>query len=136
HLVLGRVSVLVLDEADEMLDLGFLPDVERILRMLPDQRQTMLFSATMPGPIIQLSRTFLNRPTHIRAEEADQGSIHERTRQLVYRAHAMDQVELLSRVLQAVDRGLTMLFARTRRTVQRIGEDLNDRDLAVVAVPR
>ena len=134
HLVLGRVSVLVLDEADEMLDLGFLPDVERILRMLPDQRQTMLFSATMPGPIIQLSRTFLNRPTHIRAEEADQGSIHERTRQLVYRAHAMDKVELLSRVLQAEDRGLTMIFARTKRTVQRIADDLNERGFAVAAV--
>src|SRR3954452_18177276 len=85
HLVLGRVKALVLDEADEMLDLGFLPDVERIMRMLPEQRHTMLFSATMPGPIIALSRAFLNRPTHIRAEEADQGSIHERTRQLVYR---------------------------------------------------
>jgi superfamily II DNA/RNA helicase len=80
HLVLGRVKALVLDEADEMLDLGFLPDVERIMRMLPEQRHTMLFSATMPGPIIALSRAFLNRPTHIRAEEADQGSIHERTR--------------------------------------------------------
>ena len=73
HLALGRVSALVLDEADEMLDLGFLPDVERIMRMLPEQRQTMLFSATMPGPIIALSRAFLNRPTHIRAEESDPG---------------------------------------------------------------
>ncbi len=62
HLVLGRVKALVLDEADEMLDLGFLPDVERIMRMLPEQRHTMLFSATMPGPIIALSRAFLNRP--------------------------------------------------------------------------
>ena len=74
----------------------------------------------MPGPIIALSRAFLNRPTHIRAEEADQGSIHERTRQLVYRAHAMDKVELLTRVLQADERGLTMIFARTKRTVQRV----------------
>jgi superfamily II DNA/RNA helicase len=134
HLVLGRVSALVLDEADEMLDLGFLPDVERILRMLPDKRQTMLFSATMPGPIIQLSRTFLHRPTHIRAEESDQGSIHERTRQLVYRAHAMDKVELLSRVLQAGDRGLTMIFARTKRTVQRVADDLTERGFAAAAV--
>nr|WP_245585557.1 DEAD/DEAH box helicase [Pseudonocardia asaccharolytica] len=134
HLALGRVGALVLDEADEMLDLGFLPDVERILRMLPDQRQTMLFSATMPGPIIQLSRTFLNRPTHIRAEEADQGSIHERTRQLVYRAHAMDKVELLTRVLQAKDRGLTMIFARTKRTVQRVADDLAGRGFAAAAV--
>jgi superfamily II DNA/RNA helicase len=134
HLVLGRVKALVLDEADEMLDLGFLPDVERIMRMLPDQRHTMLFSATMPGPIIQLSRTFLHRPTHIRAEESDQGSIHERTKQLVYRAHAMDKVELLTRVLQTQDRGLTMIFARTKRTVQRVADDLADRGFAAAAV--
>ena len=134
HLVLGRVKALVLDEADEMLDLGFLPDVERIMRMLPEQRHTMLFSATMPGPIIALSRAFLNRPTHIRAEEADQGSIHERTTQLVYRAHAMDKVELLTRVLQAKDRGLTMIFARTKRTVQRVADDLADRGFAAAAV--
>jgi superfamily II DNA/RNA helicase len=134
HLVLGRVKALVLDEADEMLDLGFLPDVERIMRMLPEKRHTMLFSATMPGPIIALSRAFLNRPTHIRAEEADQGSIHERTRQLVYRAHAMDKVELLTRVLQAADRGLTMIFARTKRTVQRVADDLADRGFAAAAV--
>jgi superfamily II DNA/RNA helicase len=134
HLVLGRVKALVLDEADEMLDLGFLPDVERIMRMLPEQRHTMLFSATMPGPIIALSRAFLNQPTHIRAEESDQGSIHERTRQLVYRAHAMDKVELLTRVLQAKDRGLTMIFARTKRTVQRVADDLADRGFAAAAV--
>jgi superfamily II DNA/RNA helicase len=134
HLVLGRVNALVLDEADEMLDLGFLPDVERILRMLPEQRQTMLFSATMPGPIITLSRTFLTRPTHIRAEEADAGAIHERTRQLVYRAHALDKVELLARALQAGDRGLTMIFTRTKRTAQRVADDLTDRGFAVAAV--
>ena len=134
HLVLGRVKALVLDEADEMLDLGFLPDVERILRMLPEERHTMLFSATMPGPIIALSRAFLNRPTHIRAEEADQGSTHENTTQLVYRAHAMDKVELLTRVLQAEGRGLTMIFARTKRTVQRVADDLADRGFAAAAV--
>ena len=134
HLALGRVSALVLDEADEMLDLGFLPDVERIMRMLPEQRHTMLFSATMPGPIIALSRAFLNRPTHIRAEESTQGSVHERTRQLVYRAHAMDKVELLTRVLQAEGRGLTMVFARTKRTVQRVADDLAERGFAAAAV--
>jgi len=94
----------------------------------------MLFSATMPGPIIALSRAFLHRPTHIRAEEADQGSTHENTTQLVYRAHAMDKVELLTRVLQAKDRGLTMIFARTKRTVQRVADDLADRGFAAAAV--
>ncbi len=134
HLVLGKVRVLVLDEADEMLDLGFLPDIERILRMMPEQRQTMLFSATMPGPIITLARTFLTRPTHIRAEEPDATAIHERTRQFVYRAHAMDKVELLSRILQARDRGLTMIFARTKRTAQKVADELTERGFAVATV--
>ncbi|MGQ0774459.1 MAG: DEAD/DEAH box helicase [Pseudonocardiales bacterium] len=134
HLVLGKVAVLVLDEADEMLDLGFLPDIERILRMVPERRQTMLFSATMPGPIITLARTFLTRPTHIRAEEPDATAIHERTRQFVYRAHALDKVELLSRVLQARDRGLTMTFTRTKRTAQKVADELTARGFAAAAV--
>ena len=134
HLVLGKVRGLVLDEADEMLDLGFLPDVERILRMVPDERQTMLFSATMPGPIITLARAFLNQPTHIRAEETDASAIHERTAQFVYRAHALDKIEVVARVLQAEGRGLTMIFTRTKRTAQKISDDLTERGFAAAAV--
>lgn len=134
HLVLGKVQALVLDEADRMLDLGFLPDIERILRMVPDERQTMLFSATMPGPIITLARTFLHQPTHIRAEENDAGAIHERTRQFVYRAHSLDKIEVVARALQASDRGLTMIFSRTKRTAQKVADDLAERGFAVAAV--
>ncbi|WP_311202766.1 DEAD/DEAH box helicase [Actinophytocola gossypii] len=134
HLVLGKVGALVLDEADRMLDLGFLPDIERILRMVPDERHTMLFSATMPGPIITLARTFLHRPTHIRAEETDAGAIHERTRQFVYRAHSLDKIEVVARALQAEGRGLTMIFSRTKRTAQKVADDLSDRGFAVAAV--
>jgi superfamily II DNA/RNA helicase len=133
-LVLGKIRGLVLDEADEMLDLGFLPDIERILRMVPEKRQTMLFSATMPGPIITLARTFLTQPTHIRAEENDASAIHERTTQFVYRAHSMDKAELVARTLQAEGRGLTMIFARTKRTVQKVADDLAERGFAVAAV--
>ncbi|WP_227983898.1 DEAD/DEAH box helicase [Nocardia spumae] len=134
HLILGKVGVLVLDEADEMLDLGFLPDIERILSMVPDQRQTMLFSATMPGPIITLARTFLHKPTHIRAEEPHDSAVHDRTAQFVYRAHALDKSELIARILQAESRGATMIFTRTKRTAQKVADDLAERGFAVGAV--
>jgi superfamily II DNA/RNA helicase len=133
-LVLGKVRGLVLDEADEMLDLGFLPDIERILRMVPEKRQTMLFSATMPGPIITLARTFLTQPTHIRAEENDASAIHERTTQFVYRAHSMDKPELVARALRAEGRGLTMIFTRTKRTAQKVADELAERGFAAAAV--
>ncbi|MGY1740728.1 MULTISPECIES: DEAD/DEAH box helicase [unclassified Blastococcus] len=134
HLILGKVRVLVLDEADEMLDLGFLPDIERILAMVPEQRQTMLFSATMPGPIVTLSRSFMTQPTHIRAHGNDEGSTVPQTTQFVYRAHNLDKPELLARVLQARDRGLVMVFCRTKRTAQKVADELVERGFAAAAV--
>ena len=72
HLDLSAVRALVLDEADKMLDLGFLPDVERIVRLTPADRQTMLFSATMPSEVVTLARRHMRQPTHIRAEGHDE----------------------------------------------------------------
>ncbi|HEX2072997.1 MAG TPA: DEAD/DEAH box helicase [Geodermatophilus sp.] len=134
HLILGKVGVLVLDEADEMLDLGFLPDIERILGMVPAKRQTMLFSATMPGPIVNLARQFMTQPTHIRAHGNDEGSTVPQTTQFVYRAHNLDKPELLARVLQARGRGLAMIFCRTKRTAQKVADELVERGFAAAAV--
>jgi superfamily II DNA/RNA helicase len=135
HLDLSKVRTLILDEADEMLDLGFLPDVERIIDQLPAQRQTMLFSATMPGQVISLARRYMTKPTHIRAADPDDHGTQVRNiSQFVYRAHSLDKIELLSRVLQADGRGLAMVFARTKRTVAKVAEELAARHFAVAAV--
>ena len=133
---LRNVKVTVLDEADEMLDLGFLPDVEKILAMTPASRQTMLFSATMPGAVVALARRYMTQPTHIRAMTEDGGNAHtvKATTQFVYRAHAMDKVEMLARILQAKGRGLTIIFTRTKRTAAKASDDLAERGFAAAAI--
>jgi superfamily II DNA/RNA helicase len=135
HLDLGHVRTLVLDEADEMLDLGFLPDVEKIVRLVPAGRQTMLFSATMPGQIISLARAYMHHPTHIRAVDPDDdGHTVKAVEQHVFRAHAMDKVEMLARILQSEGRGLTLVFCRTKRTAAKVADELADRGFASGAV--
>ncbi len=133
-LQLDKVAILVLDEADEMLDLGFLPDIEKILTALTHPHQTMLFSATMPGPIITLARSFLSQPVHIRAEDVGAAQTHSTTEQVVFMAHRMDKAAVTARVLQAQGRGRTIIFARTKRTVAEVAEELAGRGFAVGAV--
>lgn len=135
HLNLKHIRIVVLDEADEMLDLGFLPDVEKLLSFVPTVRQTMLFSATMPGPVVSMARRFMSRPTHISAADPfDEGVTKKDIRQVVYRAHQLDKDEMIARILQADGRGRTIIFTRTKRQADKLAQELISRGFAAGAI--
>src|SRR3954463_13949618 len=131
---LKQVQEVVLDEADKMLDLGFLSDIEKIFQQVPATRHTMLFSATMPGRIGALARRFMTRPVHIRATDPDEGLTQANIKHLVYRAHSLDKDEVIGRILQAEGRGQTVVFTRTKRAAAKLVEELNDRGFNAAAV--
>ena len=132
---LSHAATVVLDEADEMLDLGFLEDVETILAATPTGRHTMLFSATMPGAVIAMARRYMSKPTHIRAQDPDDDSATVRqVKQVVYRTHAMNKAEVLARILQARGRGLTIVFTKTKRTAANLADEMASRGFATGAL--
>lgn len=133
-LSLANVEVMVLDEADKMLDLGFLSDIEKLFAQTKPTRHTMLFSATMPGPIVALARRFMTRPIHIRATDPDEGLTQANIKHVVYRAHALDKDEVVGRILQADGRGKTIIFTRTKRAAAKLVEELTDRGYNAAAV--
>ncbi|WP_208007704.1 DEAD/DEAH box helicase [Labedella endophytica] len=130
----SKVQEMVLDEADKMLDLGFLADIEKLFSKTPPERHTMLFSATMPGPIVALARRFMNKPIHIRASDPDEGLTQANIKHLIYRAHSMDKDEVIARILQAEGRGKTVIFTRTKRAAAKLVEELGDRGFNAAAV--
>ena len=120
-----------------MLDLGFLPDIERIIKLIPAERQTMLFSATMPGEIVALSRDYLNRPTHVRAEQPRRRGRDASRRPTQHRLAGAPDGQDRDRspgCCRPTGRGLTMVFCETKRACDMVAEQLDERGFAAAAV--
>lgn len=122
---LDRISIAVLDEADEMLDMGFLEDIERILKETPKDKQTLLFSATMPRPIQTLAEKFLTHPEliKIQAKEVTSPTVE----QVYYEVNERKKFDVLSRLLDVENPELAIIFGRTKRRVDELNDALNKR---------
>lgn len=129
---LGGVEIVVLDEADRMLDMGFIDDIEKILSQLPQKRQTLLFSATMPKEILELSRKYLKTPQEILVSEdlLSAGNI----KQYYVETSKFDRLNVLLFLLATKKPELALVFTRTKRGAERLNEILQDRGFASLAL--
>jgi ATP-dependent RNA helicase RhlE len=132
HLRLDRLEVFVLDEADRMLDMGFIHDVRRVIRALPARRQTLLFSATMPDEIANLAAGILSDP--LRVEVAPVSSTADRIEQTVMHVARADKPRLLANLLREREIGRVLVFSRTKHGADRIAKQLGRAGVAADSI--
>lgn len=128
---LKDLEILVLDEADHMFDMGFLPDLKRILRHIPSKRQTLLFSATMPQSISQLAYSILKNPCRI---EIDYTSPLKSITHFLFPIKQHLKTSLLLELLRTTDAGSTLIFTRTKRRARSLGEKLKKKGFSAIAI--
>jgi ATP-dependent RNA helicase DeaD len=131
--MLDRIEFVVLDEADRMLDMGFMPDVEAILRRTPRRRQTALFSATMPDPIVRLAQRYLRDPARVTLSQPRALTVPV-IEQFYYQVPRGHKVEALARLLDTKAPTLALVFCATKRMVDELAEELQGRGYQVEAL--